>query len=222
MPTQPTKEQSDALSLYANMLEEVKLRIDAINHTLLARTGLLGPFAYEFCFLQLRMLCELVALGCLVAHGDIAKSQKYQKAYRADEIIKKLEGLHPNFYPVPNVELPTGDPRDRHYDDLKEGFLTKADLIALNGRCGDVLHRGSLKALTRTAAAPTILHFPDITMWAQKIVNLLNIHSIMLLGGDNYLLCSLGNSQTGRSQVAFANTLQRPRSPLDPDSPKQR
>ena len=57
----------------------------------------------EFCFLQLRLLCELVALSCLVAHGTYPlckPTRAEKKAYSADEIMKKLEELRPHFYPL--------------------------------------------------------------------------------------------------------------------------
>jgi hypothetical protein len=41
------------------------------------------------------MLCELIALGCFVAHGDIeaTKASSFQKAYKADDILKRLARL---------------------------------------------------------------------------------------------------------------------------------
>ncbi len=44
--------------LYANLMQEVKVRIDAINLALQGRTNLATPFVRELCWLQLRMLCE--------------------------------------------------------------------------------------------------------------------------------------------------------------------
>ena len=92
-----TKDQSQ---LYASLMQEVKHRIDAINQALQGRTFLPHPFVREFCWLQLRMLCELVALGCLVAHGDIAflKPHKVGKAYSADDIIRRLTELRPHSF----------------------------------------------------------------------------------------------------------------------------
>ena len=73
-------------------MHEVKVRIDVINHALQGRTGLIAPFVREICWLQLRMLCELVALSCLVAHGDIAFLQPHKvgKSYSADDILDRL------------------------------------------------------------------------------------------------------------------------------------
>jgi len=85
----PTKTQLNAQLLYANLLEEIKLRIATIDHCTLGFSGLAVPFVKDFCYLQIRMICELVALGCLVAHGDIKQtsSENMQRAWSADKIM---------------------------------------------------------------------------------------------------------------------------------------
>lgn len=64
-------------------MEEAKARIDAITRTTEGKTGLDDIFADEFCTLQLRMLCEVIALACLVAHGDIpdTHTRRFRDAY---------------------------------------------------------------------------------------------------------------------------------------------
>jgi|SRR5882724_2304781 len=57
----------------------------------------------EFCYLQLRMLCELIAVGCLVVHGDVEGTKGLCKVWAADKVMKRLEKLHPDFYPHPMV-----------------------------------------------------------------------------------------------------------------------
>ena len=57
------------LELYRSIMEEARTRVDAINVVLRGATGLAERAAAEFCFLQIRMLCELTALGCLVANA---------------------------------------------------------------------------------------------------------------------------------------------------------
>jgi hypothetical protein len=73
------------------------------------------------------MLCELIALGCLIAHEDIAATHTVtlQKAWSADKIIRRLENLHSNFYPHPiRLSVVSGG---SHMDRLESGFLTKFD-----------------------------------------------------------------------------------------------
>jgi hypothetical protein len=75
--------------------------------------GLPAAIVREVRFLQLRMLCELIALACLMAHGDIPAvqaSKKLSKEYSADKIIGQLDALHPNFYPYPVLVTVTSNP----------------------------------------------------------------------------------------------------------------
>lgn len=74
---------------------------------LAGQTGLPNGAIIEFCFLQLRMLCELIALGCLTAHGDL-EAGKLKKSHKADQIIRRLEVLHPDFYPKAATQTKAG------------------------------------------------------------------------------------------------------------------
>jgi hypothetical protein len=57
------------MSLYAQLMEEAKSRLTAIDGAVKGESGLPVLFVREFCYLQLRMPCEAIALGCLVAHA---------------------------------------------------------------------------------------------------------------------------------------------------------
>jgi hypothetical protein len=72
-------------------MREVKERVGAIEHALNGRTGLHEIQVQEFCYLQLRLLCELIALGCLVAHGHIKETRKIKDQWSANIIISMLE-----------------------------------------------------------------------------------------------------------------------------------
>jgi hypothetical protein len=67
-----TQQQLDAANLYADLLEEAKVRIFSIDAVIGGGAGIPDPLAREYAYLQLRMLCEVIALGCLVAHGDLS------------------------------------------------------------------------------------------------------------------------------------------------------
>ncbi len=198
----PTKKQLEAINSYAAIMEEEKIRLDAIGAALSGQTSLPGQLVREFCYLQLRMLCELIALGCLTAHGDITatETKKLRNAWSADDIIKQLEHLHPTFYP----EAAEQDPKDRrHVTAVKSGFLTKAELLLLNGKCGDQLHRGSIKKLL-SPRTPFQKHFSEIIDWTQKIEVLLRLHLISLFDGKTSVICMLRDaSNNNRSQVAI-------------------
>lgn len=199
-----TKKQLGAIDLYANLMVEVKIRMTSIETACSGQTELPGPLVREFCFLQLRMICELIALGCLTAHGDIKATQsgKLAKEYSADRILMLLGDLHPDFYPRPTRHIQLGSHR-HHFEEIKDGFMTKADLSQLYQKCGGILHRGSIKKLL-TGKMSYQTNFPEIMRLTQKIYNLLRTHQVMLLGGKTIFVCTLHQKDTGNVQVAIA------------------
>lgn len=186
-------------------MEEAKLRIASIDAAINGRCGLHDMMAEEFGYLQLRLLCEIIALGCLVAHGDITRLNldKLSREYNADAMIKNLEKLHAEFYPHPVVM--TVVPRiSVHMEPNKSGFLTKQELLSLYGRTGNYLHRGKLKTL-KSKPPYTHVDLPLIAQWNQKIIELLTTHHIRSFDNKQHWLCILKNADDNNHvQVALA------------------
>jgi hypothetical protein len=211
----PTQAQFNASVLYADLMTEIKVRIGAINAGTLNRLPVPPQIVKEFCFLQIRMICELIALGCLTAHGDISatKTTKFQKAWEADKIIEYLEALHPDFFPVPVIQgtpVPNvrGVPGSRHHtiEPKLPNPLPKTEFLKLYRKCGETLHRGSIKKLL-SQKAPIQIHYPDITAMAQKLQDLLNVHTVVMLGGEMFFVCVLFNKDDNMNvQVAIAES----------------
>jgi hypothetical protein len=199
----PTKDRIDAQNLYANILEEIKWRIAAIDHCTVGHSGLLPHFIKEFCYLQIRMICELIALGCLVAHGDIEETstKKLNKAWAADEIMNALERLHPNFYPKPIVSNKISDGINIEF---KINPLLKPDLLKIYYGCGEILHRGSVRKLLEDQF-PEEVDLSEITALAQKIVDLLSHHTLFMKNGEQMFIAMLRNIDDNmKVQVAIA------------------
>jgi hypothetical protein len=191
-----TKEEKVIVQVYSNLMEEAKARLGAISVAASGSTGLPPAIANEFCFLQLRCICELIGLGCLVAHGDIpaARAKKVMDQYMPGAILSTLTQLNPDFYPFPTIILDRGSHKELTL--LKDGnFLKKNELISLHGKCGDVLHRGTLQKLLSTSAS-SALDYKDSVIWAQKIRDLLNIHVISRLSGSP-LICMMSHLPSG-------------------------
>jgi hypothetical protein len=200
-----TKQQRAASTLYASLLDEAKIRIASIDAAINGRTGLPVALVQEYSYLQLRMLCELIALGCLTAHGEIRATQaiKLQKEYAADKIIKRLQEIHPDFYPhAIRISVVAGH---LHFDSLESGFLTKAELIKLYAKCGDRLHRGSRKKLLSITQQTEPPNFADIAGWTNKIIALLNQHRIASFDNLSYFICMIKRAESGdHAAVAIA------------------
>ena len=192
--TAPGGEQSRIT--YCTLMEEIKRRIDVIGQLVARKIPLPLIVASELGYLQLRMVAELIAIGCLVAHGDIggARSKKLRNAYSADFILKRLGDLHADFYPIPGkqeLDPETGQPIAIH--DIEEPYLTKEQLFELYGECGDFLHRGTLQDLF-DGIQPTP-NLSRIGKWQKRIVALLNHHQIRFSNPD-YMLCVIMQSKS--------------------------
>jgi hypothetical protein len=194
------------LTLYADLMEELKARLVAIEFAISGRTGYPPPIVRELCYLQLRMLCELIALASLVAHGDVSSlhSHKLGKAYSADDILHRMEKLKPHFFPVAcrQKQIRQGA---FELEAIHPSPLPKSDLLKLYGKTHRHLHRGTLKAMmANPAGIDSNLNQKEITEWATRINQLLRVHSIAI-DDDNMVLCLLRNSDdNNRVQVATA------------------
>jgi len=209
----PTPAQIEAQNNYAAILQEINMRVDAINHCALGSSRLQPPFVVEFSYLQIRMICELVALGCLVAHGDLKQSSALRKQWSADEIMKQLENLHPQFYPYAIVQTKTAAGFHIHRHDPQP--LPKADFLRLYGKLGDMLHRGSIKKLMKQNM-PHQTQFPTVMAKLQKLVDMLSNHVIVMRSGKEMFLAMLKNADDNfRPQVAIAESPE----PIDYNSP---
>lgn len=169
----------ETIGLYCGLMEELKTRQNVVLTILEKKISLPVRVAHELCYLQLRIICELIAIACLVAHGDIAQIRKLRTEWDADKIIKALERLHSEFYPKPGQQVKDDHGHVVEVEDITSGFLTKAELLKLYGTCGAIVHRGTLNDVI--LKAPKIPDFTKIQEWITKIVTLLNHHQIQLV-----------------------------------------
>ena len=207
----PTAQQNRALSDYTKLLNEARVRMNALG-VLISDDSLPLPqgVRVESAYLQIRMLCEVVALGCLTVHGYLPGTQvvNMQSSYKADFILNKLEGLHAKFYlvPVTVTDTPLGDGRTNHHmDPITSGFLKRSELIALYRKCGDRIHRGSIRKFQSDAEHVWDEDFRVLGELWEKLHTLLRTHLISSLDGRAHYLCHLSNAQVnGDALVALA------------------
>ena len=94
----------ESLQVYREVMETIKLRLnrsrdflewcEASNYEIVT-----GGMGVEFLYLQLRMICESIALACLIAHNDIpeTKSNKIFNNWNAAKNIGHMERIHKDF-----------------------------------------------------------------------------------------------------------------------------
>jgi hypothetical protein len=207
-----TPRQIRAMHLYREIMDEIRIRLAAIDTGTGGYLVTLPPaIVREHCFLQIRMICELIALGCLVAHGDIEATQtkKLQTQWAADKIIGELERLHPDFYPAATKQ--TLNPHGYDFNPVHPSPCTKSDLLRIYYKCGDILHRGDLKRFL-SQNRPTVVNYREIISIAQKLNDLLATHIVFTISVDLMFICVLrARDNNLTAQVAIA---ERPTPPI--------
>ncbi len=125
------------------------------------------------------MICELLAIACLVAHREMegTQSARLTSAYQADFIMNALEKLHPHFYPRPTQQI-LRDGKPYKIEDIKDGFLTKAELLKSYHAAADFLHVGSVAEITGTRRK--VINLSELSNWLRKLMVLLSHHNIYL------------------------------------------
>jgi hypothetical protein len=109
----------------------------------------------EICYLQFRFLCEIIALGCLIAHGDITETHALRGTYEPGKIIKKMERLNRDFYPEPVEATSSGI-----FGRSNLPHLTKQELPKLCAKSGDILHRTPMVKFLETPPSQVQLISP--------------------------------------------------------------
>ena len=116
---------------YLRNMQIIKWRIRAIKdirtnkcHTTYSATNI------EFCALQFRKALELIALSSLISDLDVYREQfsDIEKKWNARWILRDIERIHPNFYPVPIDIDPTNKGR---WLDKTTPYLTKELFVSI-------------------------------------------------------------------------------------------
>jgi len=167
---------------YCGLMEEVKLRMSVIDFFLLGKGhALYEPPTLESATLQLRKILELVAFGSLVANKDAYTSvySRVSKTWNAGDLLRELETVNRDFYPVPVIQIPSARPgvsMEHKRRDPSE-YLTKDDFREVYGRCGVMAD-----AANPFGKGIDYDYFKKhLPAWRTKVVNLLNGHEIHLL-----------------------------------------
>jgi hypothetical protein len=186
-------------------MNEVRHRLDFLLQ-LHERQWVLPPLpASELGYLELRMICETVALACLVVHGDDipVMNARMRGSYQADFILNALERLHPTFYPEPGLpmEAPSGGRMFLSRADAYD-YMTKAELLKLYFECGSQLHRGAYESMGELPD-PSSLPIRTATL---RFIALLRFHRIAFLGTNDVLWVAMTDPKTGNVRA----TLERP------------
>jgi hypothetical protein len=170
-------------------MEEIKRRTEVVNaFGSGGATAMYKATTIESVYLQFRKILELIALGSLVANkNEFSKVySNFAKCWNAHYLLRDVERLNPNFYPRPIVEVPSKRPGAKmDWQDKKDGFLSRDEFLKLYEKCGAIMHAGNPYG----SQVDYGYYERNIQGWLDKIIGLLNSHTIRLVNNPNlYLL----------------------------------
>jgi len=189
------------LGEYAAQMEEIKRRTASIKKLAEIAYGQLPVAIVTECvYLQFRKILELIAMSSLVANRQAMEEmnrsrKKLGNQWNGDAILKLVEGINRDFYPVPIIERPSRHPPAKA--DLVEktdGFLSRGEFSRLYNLCGGLMHadnplgkRTDYRALWEEGPA-----------WESRVMELLGCHKIRLVGQDGFCLVHMHEERDGR------------------------
>jgi len=159
-------------------MHEIVIRIDLVAAACDGKLNLTPPYAREYSYLQFRRICELLALGCLQLHGDLPSSQtsSAKKEWNATKIMNRLHRDHAHAFPQSTTN--TKNDKGWHLEaNSKPDALTLKEFKALYNKCGEILHRGTIKTI-EIESGVSKKDYDEVLKWQKKIVDLVNQHII--------------------------------------------
>jgi hypothetical protein len=189
--------------LYADFMAEIKTRMNVIGDIqrhLATKQKAPADFVHaETCFLQVRFICELIALSAAAAHQTAGLTKDILKSWHADRSLGYLSEINPHCFPMP-VKMSIQEDGMKHFEVL-DGGLERDGLREIYNACGEILHRGSLKhALNQRER---VYDLRKLNEWTRSIGTLLAEHTVIVLSEDMVLMVQLDGPQ-GKVQVITA------------------
>ena len=189
------------LELYHECLYEIKKRTEVIaDHINRVTTEKYMIIEVETVCLQFRKILEKIALMSLVANKELyaEQNEKFAKHYHAERIMRDLERVNPDFYPVPTKRIKHHDRIDE-WVKIESGFLTKEEFINVYEKCGGMMHSDNPFA-GKKPVNEIWTCFPE---WLSKIIVLINHHHISLVGGKIMFVAVMEREDNGYPQVVL-------------------
>jgi hypothetical protein len=126
--------------------------------------------------LQLRKILELIALSNLVSNKDeyAKRHSNFARHYHAKHIIRDIEKLNPNFYPIPVRQVGDVAPGIQGIDHILDGFMTKDELIKIYDECSELMHAENPFSTPKDFKT-LYSKFPN---WLNRISILLKMHTV--------------------------------------------
>ncbi len=189
------------LNDYITQMEEIKRRMAAIKKI----SEIFSPneIATECIYLQFRKVLELIAMSSLVANSQAMElmnnsRRKLGKQWNGDTILKRVEEINPDFYPVPIIEAPSEHPDVKvQLIEKPGGFLGRDEFAQFYNRCGKLMHADN--PLGEKADYQAL--WKEGPTWESKIMELLACHKIRLVGQEGFYLVHMHEERDGKAHM---------------------
>lgn len=183
------------IEAYTSVMEEIKRRTTVVRTLLDQKTNIVYRATHiESMVLQVRMITELIALASLAANKKLFElnKSKFEKHWHPDKILKDIEILNPNFYPKPIKEVRSKENVIKNsLVDIESGYLTRAQLVSVHGRCGNLLHAKNPYG----KGVDYDWYEARVPEWMKKIMTLLNTHQVKILDDEVFYLVHMKEYQ---------------------------
>ena len=192
--------QADDIQKYLTLMEEVKLRVKAIDALLAKASPDIPQFvSVESIGLQFRKVLELIAFGSLISNKSAYTGMydDFAKTWNAELLLKDLERVNPDFYPQPVLEHRNPEVGiDAKLESMKSGFLTRKAFVKVYKKCGALVHASNPNG----SKIDYLFYSSRFPIWRQEIVNLLRSHRIRLTGSETFYLVHVEERHDGKAR----------------------
>lgn len=185
---------------YVAYMTELRERINRIDKIISGHSPMRNEaWDTEVVCLLLRKSLEHMVFASLIAQRDAYTNvfSDFMTHWNAKRLLKKLEQVHPDFYPKP-VAFPTVYPGPiNHLLDVEDGYLTKDDFVTLYDVCSQVIH-------TRNPYQPgpwVIDTQRPLSEWANRLKRLLDVHYLRLAGVPGVWVVQMVHPNDGKVHV---------------------
>ena len=187
----------DLASTYCSCMENVKSRLDVVRSVF---EGLLSTgqelFDYEVVSVQLRKSLELIAFASMTANKELYAKEhaNFSRHWRVKTMLDSLRKIHPGFYPQPIKLDHVKDNGAKHFEHVKNGYLTQEDFVTLYDLCSECIH--TWNPFTEKERHIDFKH--SVAKWVSRIECLLKLHLIQFVDREEIWIVEMANTKDGR------------------------
>jgi len=178
-----TADLDDRLRMYRERMQQTVYRTQVVIAILddLGRLLFEWP-AVESIYLQFRKILELIATASLSVNESAGRSitARLQKKPHAEDILKEVERVNPDFFYPKHTRLVEDDPVDR-WEDFTGDYLTREKFTSLYALASSVVHTPHPFRPPKQARTNAQLR-KQAKQWCERIIRLLTHHHFELMG----------------------------------------